>query len=241
MNNMLNQLLQEGCHQLGLKIEDKQIQQLLKYKDLLLEWNQKMNLTAITDEKEVIIKHFLDSLSCLKIEALKESGDMIDVGTGAGFPGIPLKVMLPNVKLTLLDSLSKRINFLKEVSLQLQLEEVNFLHGRAEDYGQDKTYREVYDYAVARAVAPLNVLVEYCLPFIKVGGFFICQKGKALQEELLEGEKAIKILGGRVVHKEEVSLPFSDIVHSILVVEKTKQTPTKYPRKAGKPSKNPIK
>ncbi|SNS54377.1 16S rRNA m(7)G-527 methyltransferase [Anaerovirgula multivorans] len=237
----LKKLLQEGSIELGAQIEEKQIHQLLKYKDILLEWNQKMNLTAIEEEKEVIIKHFLDSISCVKIEQLRNNGKLIDVGTGAGFPGIPLKVIFPQLKLTLLDSLNKRINFLKEVCLQLQLEEVEFIHGRAEDYGQEKRYRETYDYAVARAVAPLNILVEYCLPFVKVGGYFICQKGKALQEELLEAEKAIKVLGGKIVDKEDITLPFSDITHSILLIEKTKQTSTKYPRKAGLPTKNPIK
>lgn len=237
----LKKLLQEGSIELGAQIEEKQIHQLLKYKDILLEWNQKMNLTAIKEEREVIIKHFLDSISCVKIEQLRNNGKLIDVGTGAGFPGIPLKVIFPQLKLTLLDSLNKRINFLKEICLQLQLEEVEFIHGRAEDYGQEKRYRESYDYAVARAVAPLNILVEYCLPFVKVGGYFICQKGKALQEELLEAEKAIKVLGGKIVDKKDITLPFSDITHSILLIEKTKQTSTKYPRKAGLPTKNPIK
>lgn len=237
----LKNLLQEGSTQLGAHIEENQIQQLLNYKDILLEWNQKMNLTAIEEEKEVIIKHFLDSISCVKINQLKGNGKIIDVGTGAGFPGIPLKVIFPQLKLTLLDSLNKRINFLKEVCLQLQLEEVEFIHGRAEDFGQNKQHREAYDYAVARAVAPLNILVEYCLPFVKVGGYFICQKGKALHEELQEAEKAIKILGGKVADKQDITLPFSDITHSILLIEKTKQTSTKYPRKAGMPTKNPIK
>jgi 16S rRNA (guanine527-N7)-methyltransferase len=199
-----------------------------------------MNLTAIEEEKEVVIKHFLDSISCGKVQQLKPIGKVIDVGTGAGFPGIPLKVIFPELKVTLLDSLNKRINFLKEVCLQLELKDVEFIHGRAEDFGQDKKHREVYDYAVARAVAPLNILVEYCLPFVKVGGFFICQKGKALDEELHEGKRAIEILGGKVVDQQHITLPFSDITHSILVIEKTKQIPTKYPRKAGKPTKNPL-
>ncbi|SDL15411.1 16S rRNA (guanine(527)-N(7))-methyltransferase RsmG [Natronincola ferrireducens] len=234
-------LLQEGCNELDINIQEKQVNQMLKYKDLLLEWNEKMNLTAIEEEREVIIKHFLDSISCLKVQQLKNSGKVIDVGTGAGFPGIPLKAMFPQLKLTLLDSLNKRINFLKEVCLQLELQDVEFIHGRAEDYGQNKNHREVYDYAVARAVAPLNILVEYCLPFVKVGGFFICQKGKALDEELVEGEKAIKVLGGKVIDKKEIPLPFSDITHNILIIEKTGVTSTKYPRKAGKPTKDPIK
>ena len=237
----LKQILKDGCSQIGFHMDDKAIQQFMIYKDLLLEWNQKMNLTAITEEKEVIIKHFIDSISCTKIKELKNSGKIIDVGTGAGFPGIPLKVIYPDLKLTLLDSLNKRINFLKEVCFQLELPDVEFVHGRAEDYGQDKNYREVYDYAVARAVAPLNVLVEYCLPFVKVGGYFICQKGPALDEELLEAEKSIKIIGGKVADKKSISLPYTEITHNILVIEKIKETSTKYPRKAGKPTKNPIK
>ncbi|AKL97368.1 ribosomal RNA small subunit methyltransferase G [Clostridium aceticum] len=233
-------LLKEGSKELGIELSEKQIDQLLTYKDILLEWNKKMNLTAIEDEQEVIIKHFLDSISCIKVQQLKNNGKAIDVGTGAGFPGIPLKVIFPQLKVTLLDSLNKRINFLKEVCLQLELEDMEFVHGRAEDFGQDKGHREVYDYAVARAVAPLNILVEYCLPFVKVGGFFVCQKGKALDEELLEGKRAIEVLGGKVVDQQHITLPFSDITHSILVIEKIKQIPTKYPRKAGKPSKNPL-
>ncbi|MCC5909531.1 MAG: 16S rRNA (guanine(527)-N(7))-methyltransferase RsmG [Clostridiaceae bacterium] len=237
----LQQILEEGSRELGLTIGEEKSLQLLKYKDILLEWNKHMNLTAIEEEKDVMIKHFLDSISCTTTKYLKKEGTMIDVGTGAGFPGIPLKVVYPNLKLTLLDSLNKRINFLKEVCTQLQLGDVEFIHGRAEDYGQHKDYREKYDYAVARAVAPLNILVEYCIPFVKVGGYFICQKGKAMHEELGEAQKAIEVLGGKVVDKKEILLPFSDIKHNLLVIQKTKHTSTKYPRKAGKPTKNPIK
>ncbi|NLM04000.1 MAG: 16S rRNA (guanine(527)-N(7))-methyltransferase RsmG [Clostridiales bacterium] len=237
----LKKLLIEGSKEIGLEIDDKKVEQIFLYKDILLEWNEKMNLTAITDDKEVIIKHFLDSISCIKMEQLKNQGSIIDVGTGAGFPGIPLKIIYPELKLTLLDSLQKRINFLKEVCEKLELKEVEFIHGRAEDYGQDQNHRSKYDYAVARAVAPLNVLVEYCLPFVKTGGYFICQKGPSLDEEILDAKKAIEVLGGKIVDKKAVQLPFSDIIHHILVIEKTREISTKYPRKAGKPSKNPIK
>lgn len=234
-------ILKDGCQELGFHIDDNQVQQLLTYKDILLEWNEKMNLTAITEEEEVMVKHFLDSLSCIQSQYLKEEGTMIDVGTGAGFPGIPLKVYFPKLKLTLLDSLNKRVEFLKEVSQELGLEDVNFVHGRAEECGQEETHREQYDYAVARAVASLNVLVEYCLPFVKVGGYFICQKGPQLKEEIQNSQNAITVLGGKVVEQKEITLPFSDITHSLLVIEKIKQTPTKYPRKPGTPSKKPIK
>ncbi len=237
----LYEILYEGSKQMGIEIGEEEVRALLKYKEILLEWNQKMNLTAIREEREVIIKHFLDSLSCVKVKQLKGSGKIIDVGTGAGFPGIPLKLVLPQLQLSLLDSLNKRINFLKEVSLQLGLEGIEFIHGRAEDYGRDNDYREKYDYAVARAVAPLNILAEYCLPFVRVGGYFICQKGRDLDNEILEAKKAINLLGGRLVDKMEIELPFSDIIHSILVIEKVKAMPTKYPRKAGKPTRNPIK
>lgn len=237
----LRDILIQGSKELNIEITDHQVDQLIKYKDILLEWNQKMNLTAIEDEKEVMIKHFLDSLSCIQTKYLKNEGTMIDVGTGAGFPGGPLKIALPNMKLTLLDSLKKRIGFLEEVCKETALESVEFVHGRAEDFGQNKGYREKYDYAVSRAVAALNVLVEYCLPFVKVGGYFICQKGPGLMEELPEAKNAIKVLGGEVVEQIAVTLPFSDITHYILVIKKIKQTPAKYPRKAGKPSKEPIK
>jgi len=237
----LKDILKDGSKEMNIEITDHQIDQLIKYKDILLEWNQKMNLTAIDEEKEVMIKHFLDSLSCIQTKYLKNEGSMIDVGTGAGFPGIPLRIVLPNIKLTLLDSLKKRIGFLEEVCRETSLNNVEFVHGRAEDFGQSKDHREKYDYAVSRAVAALNVLVEYCLPYVKVGGYFICQKGPGLMEELPQAKKAIRILGGQVVDQIAVTLPFSDITHYILVIKKTKQTPAQYPRKAGKPSKEPIK
>jgi len=234
------ELLTEGCNQFNISINDIQVEQFFEYKRILLEWNQKMNLTAIEEEKEVVIKHFLDSVSCLLMKELIGKGSLIDVGTGAGFPGIPIKIMQPDIRLTLLDSLNKRINFLQEVCNQLQLSNVSFVHGRAEDIGQNKSYREKFDFAVARAVAPLNVLAEYCLPFVKVGGYFICQKGPQLEEEMKEAKKAISLLGGKVINQEIVHLPFSDIAHRIAVIKKIKQTPTNYPRKAGKPSKEPI-
>ncbi len=233
-------LLKEGCNQFNISISEEQISQFFEYKRILLEWNEKMNLTAIEEERDIVIKHFLDSITCCLIEELKGSGSIIDVGTGAGFPGIPLRIMLPEIKLTLLDSLNKRINFLKEVCDELKLSEVSFVHGRAEDMGQSKLYREKFDYAVARAVAPLNVLAEYCLPFVRVGGYFICQKGPQLEEEMKGAKKAISILGGEVIKQEIIKLPFSDISHRIAVIKKVKQTPTNYPRKAGKPSKEPI-
>ncbi len=235
------EILKHGTKEMGIEISHNQAEQFIKYKDILLEWNRKMDLTTITEEKEIIIKHFLDSLSCIQTKYLKNEGKMIDVGTGAGFPGIPLKIILPDIKLTLLDSLKKRIGFLEEVCSELGLDGTEFIHGRAEDFGQNKNYREKYKYVVSRAVAALNVLTEYCLPFAQVGGHFICQKGPKLIEEIKDAQKAIKILGGEIVEQIKIELPFSDRNHHILVIGKTKQTPTKYPRKAGKPSKTPIK
>ena len=238
MNSM--DILKEGSKAMGVELSEKQVQQLIQYKELLLEWNEKINLTAITEERDVMIKHFLDSLSCVKASPLKDGVKIIDVGTGAGFPGIPLKVYYPDIQLTLLDSLNKRINFLKEVCQTLELNNVEFLHGRAEDYGNNKNYREKYDFAVARAVAGLNSLAEYCMPFVKVGGFFIAQKGPNIEEEIKQGQRAIKTLGGEIVEKIDIPLPFSDITHNIVIIKKLKQTPTIYPRKAGTPTKSPL-
>lgn len=238
MNNL--KILTEGAAKLGLTLSEYQVNQLVKYKDLLLEWNEKMNLTAITDEKEVMIKHFLDALSCATVGQINENAKIIDVGTGAGFPGIPLKIYFPNVTLTLLDSLNKRINFLKTVCESIGLKNIQFVHGRAEDFGINKQHREQYDIAVARAVAELNVLSEYCLPFVRVGGYFVCQKGPSIHEEIERGKKAIEALGGRIVDRKDVVLPFSEITHNIVIIEKVKNTPTKFPRKAGTPSKNPL-
>lgn len=233
-------ILKEGAEELGLFLNDKQIDQFLKYKDLLINWNQKINLTAITEDQEIMIKHFLDSISCIILPYIKDNHKVIDVGTGAGFPGIPINIYYPNVSLTLLDSLNKRISFLQEVCTNIELENVTFEHGRAEDFGQDKEFREKYDIAVARAVAPLNTLCEYCLPFVKVGGYFICQKGPNIDEEMNDAKKAIEILGGKFIEKKDVKLPFCDITHNIVVIEKIENTLTKYPRKAGKPNKKPL-
>ncbi|MCT4605882.1 MAG: 16S rRNA (guanine(527)-N(7))-methyltransferase RsmG [Marinisporobacter sp.] len=234
------EILQEGSKELGLTLNEEQIDQFLKYKDLLIEWNEKMNLTAITDEKEVMIKHFLDSLCCMSLPFIKENDKVIDVGTGAGFPGIPINIYYPNVNLTLLDSLNKRIKFLQEVCENVGLKAVDFEHGRAEDFGQNKNFREKYDIVVARAVAQLNILCEYCLPFVRVGGYFICQKGPNIDEEMKTAQKSIEVLGGKFVEKKDIKLPFSHITHNIVVIEKIKKTPTKYPRKAGTPTKKPL-
>lgn len=234
-------LLETSVKELGLEISQKQIDMFFKYKDLLLEWNEKMNLTAITDEQEIITKHFVDSISILSELEIEEGGSLIDVGTGAGFPGIPIKIMRPDLKVTLLDSLNKRISFLDEVCEQLELKNVDNIHSRAEDGGQNPKLREKFDVCVSRAVANLSVLSEYCLPFVAVGGQFVSLKGPKVSEELEEGEIVIEELGGYISEIIEIEIPYSDIVHSLVIVDKEEETPKKYPRKAGTATKKPIK
>ncbi|MEG1870842.1 MAG: 16S rRNA (guanine(527)-N(7))-methyltransferase RsmG [Peptostreptococcaceae bacterium] len=235
------EILRQGIKGFGLEADDKIINDLKTYREILVEWNQKMNLTGIEEEKEVFIKHFLDSISALSNGYIKDGISLIDVGTGAGFPGLPLKICLKNLKLTLLDSLNKRINFLEEVSNTVNLEDVEFIHGRAEDFGKDEEYREQYDVATARAVAGLPILMEFCVPFVKVGGYFVCLKGPNANLELEESKAAMDVLGLEFVEKIDIELPNEELKHNILVFKKVKNTPEKYPRKAGKPAKNPIK
>ncbi len=232
-------ILIEACEKIGVEIGEEQVFQFMKYKDLLLEWNEKINLTAITDEKEILLKHFVDSLSVLPFIDIKNKS-VIDVGTGGGFPGLPIKIACPFAKVTLLDSLNKRINFLKEVVSQLGLDDVYCVHLRAEDGGQDFNYREKFDFCVSRAVANLAVLAEYCLPFIKVGGTFVSLKGPDAKAEVIQAGKAIDVLGGEIDVVEKVQIPFTDINHTLIMIKKVRQTPSKYPRKSGKISKSPI-
>lgn len=234
-------ILKKGIEDFGLEASEKVLNDFQEYKELLVEWNQKMNLTGIEDEKEVFIKHFLDSISAVTKGYIQNGMSLIDVGTGAGFPGMPLRICLPELKVTLLDSLNKRINFLQEVSSKLSIDDIEFIHGRAEDFGKNEDYREKYDIATARAVAGLPVLMEFCVPFIKVGGYFVCLKGPNANLELEESKKAMEVLGVEYIEKIDVKLPESDLNHNILIFKKVKNTPSKYPRKAGKVSKNPIK
>lgn len=238
MENFKKRFL-ELANKININLTENQIEKFYKYMELLLEWNKKINLTAITDEDEIILKHFVDSLTVLKY--INENDKIIDVGTGAGFPGIPIAIMMPNVKITLLDSLNKRINFLNEVIRELDLKNIETIHSRSEDCGKDILFREKYDIALARAVANLSTLSEYLLPFIKIDGKMICMKGSEIEEELKNAEYAIKELGGEFVLKDEFELPDSDIKRNIIIVEKVKYTPKIYPRKAGLPSKEPIK
>ncbi|NLN14585.1 MAG: 16S rRNA (guanine(527)-N(7))-methyltransferase RsmG [Tissierellia bacterium] len=233
-------VLKKGVLKLGLELTDGQLNNFIKYKELLKEWNTKINITAITDDEEIDIKHFLDSLTPFTLDIFKGKQRVIDIGTGGGFPGLPLKIVNPDLDITLLDSLNKRITFLKEVIHQLNLASIQAIHGRAEELGRKEEYREGYDICISRAVASLDTLSEYCIPFVKVGGYFISMKGPDIDEELESAKNAIKILGGKVVDKKLIEIPESDIVHSLIVIEKIRKTPTKYPRGGGKPRKNPL-
>ncbi len=234
----MKNLLKEGCDKLAISLNDVQLDNFMKYMDLLLEWNENVNLTAITEPKEVITKHFLDSLTALSL--IPENATVADIGCGAGFPGLPLKMARDDIKLTLLDSLAKRINFLNAVISETNLSGVECVHSRAEDAGQDKAYREKFDVAVSRAVANLTTLCEYCLPFVKVGGLFIALKGPLADEELAAAKKAIRILGGELMPTVEASVPFTDLNHKIVIIKKVAKCPKGYPRKAGTPSKKPL-
>lgn len=226
--------------ELGIELSETQRLQFNDFHRLLVEWNKKMNLTGITDYDEVLSKHFFDSLTCIKGLNDWTNLKVIDVGTGAGFPGVPMKIANPSMEITLLDSLSKRINFLDVVADELELENVELIHGRAEDYGQDSEYRETYDAAISRAVADLAVLSEYVLPFIKIGGVFVAQKSMNAKDEIQLANNAIEILGGKIRDIIDVKVPGTEIVHALVVIEKITATPDKYPRKAGKPTKKPL-
>ena len=230
------------AEQLPVILNQEQEEKFILYYELLVQWNEVMNLTAITEFNEVLKKHFIDSLSLIRaVPELEEKKlSLIDVGTGAGFPGIPLKIAYPGLKVTLLDSLNKRIKFLNEVIDKLGLEDIEAVHGRAEDYAKPSLFREKYDICVSRAVANLSTLSEYCLPFVRVGGQFISYKSEKIEEEAAAAEKAIHILGGDVKDKKDFYLPDSDIYRILYVIEKKSVTPKKYPRKAGLPAKEPI-
>jgi len=231
--------LKEISKQINIDLNEEQLEKFKKYMHLLLEWNEKINLTAITEEDEVILKHFVDSMTVLKY--VDEGASIVDVGTGAGFPGIPVSIANDEVNVTLVDSLNKRINFLQEVISEINLRNIKAIHSRAEDFGQNKEHREKYDISVSRAVANLSVLVEYLLPLVKVGGKCICMKGSEVEEEITNAKFAIKELGGKIEVIDEFCLPGTDIKRNIIVIKKEKETPKKYPRKSGTPSKQPLK
>lgn len=230
----------KDAESLGVALSENQVQQFLRYYEMLVEWNEKVNLTAITEYDDVLKKHFIDSMSLIKAYNVHQKKSVIDVGTGAGFPGLVLKIAFPELKITLLDSLNKRIHFLDAVIDELKLEDVTTIHGRAEDLAKPGQLREQFDLCVSRAVANLSTLSEYCLPFVKVGGEFISYKSEKIVEEIETAGRAIGILGGKIEKQVEFQLPESDIYRNLFVIKKVKETAKKYPRKAGMPSKEPL-
>lgn len=229
-----------GLQQLHIELSEKQMEQFLQYYDMLVEKNKVMNLTAITEFDEVVEKHFLDSVSLTKKIDLHQPLKVLDLGTGAGFPGIPLKIVFPELEITLMDSLNKRVLFLQDVISSLQLQDIEAVHGRAEEAARNKKYREGFDLCVSRAVANISTLSEYCLPFVKIGGSFISYKSSTIEDELEDGKKGIAILGGKVKDVYKFTLPDSELQRSFVVIQKEKKTPKAYPRKAGTPSKDPL-
>ena len=234
------EIFQKHLDEFGICLTEKQLNQFQRYYELLVSWNEKMNLTAITQKDEVFQKHFVDSVSLIKAIDLNHEMNVIDVGTGAGFPGLALKIAFPDLKMTLLDSLNKRISFLNTVIDELGLTGIDTIHGRAEDYAKPDLFRECFDVCVSRAVANLSTLSEYCLPFVKIGGMFIPYKSEKVSEEIEAAKHPISILGGNVNRQIEFILPDSDIYRNLVVIDKVHETPKKYPRKAGLPAKEPL-
>lgn len=232
--------LRDEFAKIKITLSDLQTSQFLSYYELLVEWNAKMNLTAITEYEDVVIKHFVDSVSSVLVYDYKKVHHLLDLGTGAGFPGIPLKIIYPEINVTLVDSLNKRVNFLNEVISELGLKKITAIHGRAEDLARDLRYREKQDLVVSRAVANLSVLLEYCMPFVRPGGCFISYKSGKYREELESSRKACMILCGKLIKEVPFTLPETDIERSFLVFKKTQKLSQKYPRKAGLPAKQPL-
>lgn len=230
----------DEMHKLGISLTEQQSEQLYEYYRLLVEWNSFMNLTGITEFSEVVQKHFVDSLSIVKVKNMNDVDNLIDVGTGAGFPGLPLKIVFPHLNVTLLDSLNKRIDFLNAVIEKTGLTGIETIHGRAEDFAKPGLKREIYDLCVSRAVANLATLSEYCLPYVKIGGEFIPYKSGEVADELQDAKSAVFLLGGKVESCENFDLPGSDIHRSLVRIKKVGGCPKKYPRKAGMPSKVPL-
>ena len=234
------QILNEGCRQLGISLTEEQTEQFMLYYEKLIEVNRVMNLTAITEFEDVMRKHFLDSLTLVKAADIKKVKRVLDLGTGAGFPGIPLKIAFPDTEFVLLDSLNKRIKFLHNIIELCRLKKIQAVHGRAEELAGQKEYRESFDLCVSRAVANLSSLSEYCLPYVEKGGLFVSYKSGNIQEELEAAGYAIQILGGRIKDTVKFKLPGSDMDRSLVVIEKIRETPARYPRRAGIPSREPL-
>lgn len=237
MNKTFDKFLDE-LHKISITLSEKQLEQFRMYYEMLVEKNKVMNLTGITEWEEVLEKHFLDSISLIRAVDLTQNLEVMDMGTGAGFPGLPLKIAFPNLKVTLADSLNKRVNFLQEVIDVLELTDIEAIHGRAEDLARDKSYREHYDLAVSRAVANLSTLSEYCLPFVKLGGQFVSYKSGACEEEVAASKSAVFLLGGKIT--DVVKFELGESGRSFIVIDKVKGTPKEYPRKAGTPAKKPL-
>ena len=241
MDNQFKLWITEGMNEISVDLSDAQTEQFFLYYKMLIEWNQVMNLTSITDMKDVVFKHFVDSVSLVKAVDVSRETSLIDVGTGAGFPGIPLKIVFPELKVTLLDSLNKRVRFLDEVIGEIGLSGIQAIHGRAEDLGRDSGHRERYSLCVSRAVANLATLSEYCLPFVKVGGSFVSYKAGMIDEEVKRAEKAVKVLGGEIEGIVSFRIEGIDVGRSLVRVVKKSRMGMKYPRKAGVPGKEPIR
>lgn len=237
MNNIAFNKFCEQLNEYGIDVTDNMLDQFNRYYELLIEWNEKMNLTGITDYEEVLMKHFLDSVSIIKAVDMKNINSLIDIGTGAGFPGIPIKIVFPHIKVTLLDSLQKRIGFLNTVIEELGLVNIDTIHGRAEDFAKN-ILREKYDLCVSRAVANLSTLSELCIPFVKVNGFFVSYKSDKSSEEIDNAKNAIKLLGGTIL--DTISFSIDDNGRTLVVIKKSNNTSKKYPRKAGTPAKDPL-
>jgi len=231
---------QKALLEKGITLSDKQMKQYEVYFKTLVEWNEKMNLTAITDQEEVYLKHFYDSVSAAFYYDFNQPLSICDVGAGAGFPSIPIKIAFPSLKVTIVDSLNKRINFLEHLAQELGLENVQFIHDRAETFGKNPMHREKYQLVMARAVARLSVLSELCLPLAQIGGTFIAMKGGQAEDELQIGQKALSVLGGKLISVHSFKLPVEESERNILIIEKEKKTPKQYPRKPGTPNKTPI-
>lgn len=232
-------LIKKNMKELNIEIEEKEIEKFYKYMNILIEWNKMFNLTAIIKPKEIIIKHFIDSITIEK--HIKKNAKVIDIGTGAGFPGIPIKILREDLDITLLDSLNKRVKFLEKVVKEIELKKIKNIHARAEEYANLKEERERYDFVTSRAVANLAVLAEYTLPFLKIDGIAVLMKGFEIDDELEEAKKAIEILGGEIKNIEEIVLPGSDFKRKNIIIRKIANTPNIYPRKAGMAKKEPIK
>jgi len=236
-------ILINGAQKMGINLHEEQIKKFSRYLELLVQWNQKINLTSLKTPQEIIIKHFLDSISCIKIinKYIRVEGiHIIDVGTGAGFPGIPIKIVCPSISLSLLEARKKKTIFLEKITKEINFQKVEILNGRAETFGKCPDYRQKYDIVLSRALAFLSTLSEYCLPLVRVGGLFVAQKGRSYKEEIDKALKAVQFLGGELIGVESVRIPFINQERHLLIIKKIKDTPSEYPRKEGIPQKRPL-